>query len=196
MKAERSAQEPKGAPSDGADSKPKRWFKRPWSIVSAVAIVGAVATALILPGEFSRVRDRSDEHEVSATRIGEFEFTRTVQSLQQQKRWGHQALAQARRAGTLRTLPSILSCIVEWRNLGLTAQFVTPVEDACSKGYFCFAGTPEWTVGDSQRTKSRRFRCEASLALPRGSGGRRSERRKLDAREWYQGFSLRMDSMR
>ena len=60
MKAERSAQEPEGAPGDAADSKPKRWFERPRSIVSAVAIVGAVATALTLPGKFSQVPENID----------------------------------------------------------------------------------------------------------------------------------------
>jgi hypothetical protein len=163
MKAQRSAQEPEGAPGDGANSRSKRWFKRPWSIVTAVGIVGAAATALTLPGKFSQVPENIDPvkdqlsgahaHEVSGTRIGEFEFTQDSSVAAAIEAFGPPSSRKSKKGKNRENIAVDSPCIVEWRNLGLTAQFVRPYEDACSKGYLCFAQITgdEWETANGLR---------------------------------------------
>ena len=183
MKAERSAQEPKGAPGDGANSKPKRWFKRPWSIVSAVAIAGAVATALTLPGKFSQVPENIDRvndqlpgahgREVSATRIGEFEFTQDSSVAAAIEALGPPSSRKSKNGKNVENLAVDSPCIVEWRNLSLTAQFLTSYEDACSKGYFCFAEITgdEWETANGLRVGDSAAKLVSLYPEAAGGGG-------------------------
>ena len=183
MKAERSAQEPEGAPGDGADSKPKRWFKRPWSIVAAVAIVGAVATALTLPGKFSQAPENIDRvnrqlpgahaQEVSATGIGEFEFTQDGSVAAAIEALGPPSSRKSKKGKNIENMAVDSPCIVEWRDIGLTAQFVMPYEDACSKGSFCFAEITggEWETANGLRVGDSAAKLVSLYPEAAGGGG-------------------------
>ena len=193
MKAERSAQEPEGAPDDGANPKPKRWFERPWSIVSAVTIVGVVAIALTLPGKFSQVPEDIDRvkdqlagahaREVSATGIGEFEFTQDSSVAAAIEALGPPSSRKSKKGKNIENMAVDSPCIVEWRSLGLTAQFVRPDEDACSKGYLCFAQITggEWETANGLRVGDSAAKLVSLYPEAAGGGGTSVDDWKLES---------------